>query len=374
MHESPVLAVGRFNDEVARSIREAATSVGLTARFVPDGEDVLAAPDTDPSAVVLPMNTPGAAETCTLLRRQTRFAGVPVVGVTARRQDMAFIDLFALGGDDLVGLRVSEALARRLRPLAGRTSSPATVRSGGAGVALVASPDTRWRSVVGRGLHAGGYAVHFVTDVDELVEASLAGNVAVVVVADDLAAGGAVSIAASARARGSKAAWIVVSPPKRMAAVHAAAAEVPRTAAVDGYAPPENVLFRANELVARPAPDQRAAPRLLYGTSVLFRGAGHDEDEVGFSYNVSSGGVYVRTLAPLDPGQEVWLDMWAPRSQRRVRLAGLVAWRRTFGASEKATVPPGFGVKIVDGLAKDLERWREGCEAFAKDMFGEAVA
>jgi Tfp pilus assembly protein PilZ len=157
-----------------------------------------------------------------------------------------------------------------------------------------------------------------------------------------------------------------------MAAVHAAAADVPRTVVVDGYAPPENVLYRANELVARPGPDQRAAQRLLYGTAVSFRGAGRDEDDIGFSYNVSAGGVYVRTLAPLEPGQEVWLDMWAPRSQRRVRLAGTVAWRRVFGGSEKATVPPGFGVKIVDGLAGDLGRWREGCEAFAKDMFGSA--
>ncbi len=374
MDESPLLAVGRFPDEVARSIEEAATSVGLTARFLPHGHDMLAAPDSDPAAVVLPMNTPGAAETCTQLRRQTRFAAVPVLGVSPQRKDLAFIDLFALGGDDLVGLRASEALARRLRPLAGRSSSPVTVRGTGAGIALVASPDTRWRSVVGRGLHAGGYSVRFVTSAEELVKESLEEQVVVVVVADDLSPEGAVAVAASARAQGSKSAWIVVSPPKRMAAMHAAAAEMPRTVVVDGYAPPENVLFRANELVSRPGADQRAAPRLLYGTAVSFRGAGRDEDDIGFSYNVSAGGVYVRTLAPLDPGTEVWLDMWAPRSQRRVRLAGTVAWRRNFGVAEKATVPPGFGVKIVDGLAGDLERWRDGCEAFGKDMFGSTAS
>jgi CheY-like chemotaxis protein/Tfp pilus assembly protein PilZ len=372
MDESPLLAVGRFPDEVARSIEEAATSVGLTARFLPHGHDMLAAPDSAPTAVVLPMNTPGASETCTQLRRQTRFAAVPVLGVTPQRKDLAFIDLFALGGNDLVGLRASEALARRLRPLAGRTSTPVTAGGSGTRIALVASPDTRWRSVVGRGLHAGGYSVRFVTGVEELVKESLAEQVVVVVVADDLSPEGAVAVAASARAQGSKAAWIVVSPPKRMAAMHAAAAAMPRTVVVDGYAPPENVLFRANELVSRPGADQRAAPRLLYGTAVSFRGAGRDEDDIGFSYNVSVGGVYVRTLAPLDPGTEVWLDMWAPRSQRRVRLAGTVAWRRIFGISEKATVPPGFGVKIVDGLAGDLERWRDGCEAFGKDMFGSA--
>jgi CheY-like chemotaxis protein/Tfp pilus assembly protein PilZ len=373
MNQSSLLAVGRFPDEVARSIEEAATSVGLTARFIPHSDDVLGGSGADPAAVILPMNTPGAAETCTQLRHQTRFASVPVLGVTPQRQDMAFIDLFALGGDDLVGHRAAEALARRLRPLAARTPAPPTSRVGVAGVALVASADARWRSVVGRGLHAGGYSVRFVTEVAELIDESLAENVAVVVVADDVSPEGAVVAAASARARGSKAAWIVVSPPKRMAAAHAAVADLPRTAVVDGYAPPENVLFRANELVARSGPDQRAAQRLLYGTAVSFRGAGRDEDDIGFSYNVSAGGVYIRTLAPLEPGQEVWLDMWAPRSERRVRLAGIVAWRRVFGGSEKATVPPGFGVKIVDGLAGDLDRWREGCDAFAKNLFGSAA-
>ena len=372
MHEGPLLAVGRFSDEMARSVEEAAASVGMTARFLSSGQDLLTA-DADAVAVVLPMNTPGAAEACTQLRSQTRFASVPVFGVASKRQDLEFIELFSLGGDDLVGPHAAEPLARRLRPIAGRSSSSPMSRAGCAGTALVASPDTRWRSVMGRALHSGGYSVRFVADADELIEESLAENVQVVVVADDLSKEGAVAAATNARARGSKAAWIVVSPPKRMAPVHAAVAGLLRAAVVDGYAPPENVLFRANELVARPGPDLRAAPRLLYGTAVSFRGAGRDEDDIGFSYNVSSGGLYVRTLAPLEPNQEVWLDMWPPRSERRVRLAGTVAWRRAFGGSERATVPPGFGVKIVDGLAGDLQRWREGCEAFARNLFGEVA-
>ncbi|HEY6460212.1 MAG TPA: hypothetical protein VIY73_08670, partial [Polyangiaceae bacterium] len=73
---------------------------------------------------------------------------------------------------------------------------------------------------------------------------------------------------------------------------------------------------------------------------------------------------------PLDSGADVWVDLWPPRSERRVRLAGKVAWRRGFGA-QGSTVPPGFGVKIVDGLAGDLEKWQAGCRAFARTMLGE---
>jgi len=30
-------------------------------------------------------------------------------------------------------------------------------------------------------------------------------------------------------------------------------------------------------------------------------------------------------------------------------------------------------VRIVDGLGGDLERWRTGCDAFAKNLFGDAA-
>ena len=373
MVESALLAVGKFPDEVARGIEEAASAVGLGTRFIDHGDEPLLPSGAHPAAVVLPMDSPHAADTCTKLRAQTRLASIPVFGVARQRKDMAFVELFALGGDDLVGHRSAEALARRLRALLTKRAPVTPGVSGRAGVAIVASPDLRWRGVMGRALYAGGYSVRFVTSSTELVEEALAENVKVVVVADDLEPEGAVAAAALARARGARAAWIVVSPPKKIASVHLAVGALERAAVVDGFAPPENVLFRANELLARPGPDQRAAPRLLYGTAVSFRGAGRDEDDVGFSYNVSAGGLYIRTLAPLDAGTEVWLDMWATRSQRRVRLAGTVAWRRVFGEQERATVPPGFGVRIVDGLGGDLERWRTGCDAFAKNLFGDAA-
>ena len=120
--------------------------------------------------------------------------------------------------------------------------------------------------------------------------------------------------------------------------------------------------------------DKRASPRVLYGTTVAFRVAGRDQDEIGFSYNVSASGIFVRTLAPLDAGQEVWLEMWPPRSERQVRLVGTVAWKRSFGPNEAATVPAGFGVRITEGLPGDLARWNLGYEAFATTILGAVAA
>jgi hypothetical protein len=144
-----------------------------------------------------------------------------------------------------------------------------------------------------------------------------------------------------------------------MKSERAAIAGVAGVTITDGFAAPENVLFAANELLTGDRSSGRASARVAHGTAVSFRGAGREQDEQGFTYNVSAKGVYVRTMAPPED-DEAWLELWPPRLDRRVRLVGRVAWRRPFGYNETATVPPGFGVEIVDGAKKDLALWADG--------------
>lgn len=368
-----LLLVGALGEDALRCVRDAAATVGVgtTAIGRCDEAPAALAAAAEPLAIVLQMDAEGAAQTFAHVRGQARLAQLPIFGVAPQRDDLAFTELFSWGGDDLVTLTAPPALLRRLRPLVARPPSRSDAKPRDRG-ALVAGSDARWRSVMGRALYQGGFSVRFMASAVDLAQESLADGVRVVVVADDMGPGAAESALAAARAKGSQAAWVVVAPPKRMAAVHAAIGNLGPVSVADGFAPPENVLFLTNELLSRRGVDQRASPRVLYGTTVAFRAAGRDEDEIGFSYNVSAGGVYVRTLAPLDAGQELWLEMWPPRSERRVRLAGTVAWKRAFGPTEGATVPAGFGVKLTEGLAGDLNRWRDGYEAFARSVLGTA--
>jgi Tfp pilus assembly protein PilZ len=368
-----LIVVGAFGDDAKQCVAEAATSVGVATSFVNRYEEAPAvlAEVAEPLAVVWPMDTEGAAQTFAHIRAQARLGQVPILGVAPQRDDLAFTELFSWGGDDLVGLSSPHSLTRRLRPLIAR---PAVRREPKREGALVAGADARWRSVMGRALYQGGFSVRFVASAEALAKECLAEGLRVVAVADDLVEGGPEAALSAARVQGSQAAWIIVAPPKRMAVVHAAITPFGPASVADGFAPPENVLFLINELLNRRGIDQRASARVLYGTAIAFRAAGRDEDEIGFSYNVSAGGVFVRTLAPLDAGQELWLEMWPPRCERRVRLAGTVAWKRPFGPTEGATVPAGFGVKITDGLAGDLERWRAGYDAFCATILGASAA
>jgi hypothetical protein len=388
-----LLVVGSFREDTARRIQDAAGVVSVPTTLVSNCDHVPAAlASAEPLAILLRMDSSGAAQACAHVRAHARFAQVPIFGVTSDRHDLAFTEIFSWGGDDLVGVGSPHPLVRRLRALvpvpASRASgmiaavTPAAIAQAaqaaqGQGLAIVAGPEPTWRTVMGRALYNGGFAVRFASSLAGLSEECLAENVRIVITADDLVdstEGGAGAALLSARERGSQAAWVLVTPPKRMPAAHMVALKAGRAAVLDGFAPPENVLFVANEILSARGVDQRGSARLLYGTSVAFRAAGRDEDEIGFSYNVSATGVYVRTLAPLEPRAEVWLEMWPPRSERRVRLGGVVAWRRPFGPRGGATVPAGFGVQIKDGLSGDLERWRAGYEVFSESLLGSRTA
>jgi hypothetical protein len=373
-----LLVVGSFPDDTMRRVQDASAAVSINAGFVGSCEElptVLA--NADPHAILVRMDAQGAAEACAHVRAQARFAQVPIFGVTNEPNDLAFTEVFGWGGDDVLGVNSSQPLARRLRlllaqPQATRATPNASMSRmpALAGLAVVAGREATWRTVMGRALYNGGFAVRFAASATDFEKECVATGVRIVVVADDLMPEGAAVALANARRSGSQVAWVVVAPPKRMATVRAELAPAGRAAVLDGFAPPENVLFVVNELLSARGVDQRGSARLLYGTAVAFRAAGREEDEIGFSYNVSATGVYVRTLAALEAKQDVWLEMWAPRSERRVRLSGTVAWSRPFGPRGGATVPAGFGVQIKEGLAGDLERWRLGYDALRQTLLG----
>jgi CheY-like chemotaxis protein/Tfp pilus assembly protein PilZ len=255
--------------------------------------------------------------------------------------------------------------------LRGLASDPSLQPPPAKGGAIVVDSDRRRRALYARVLRNAGYDVRFAVTPEEAQADSHAEGVKLVIADAEIGEYGGVELAKRIRAEGSEVPVVIASAPKKMAVYRAAAAGIPKVAITDGFAPPENLLFVANELGRSGATDGRASARLLYGTVVAFRAAGRAEDAYGCTYNISAGGLYVRTLAPLDKGEDVWIELMPPRTDRRVRLEGKVVWRRRFGPIESATVPPGFGIQITDATKGDLARYEAGYHAFAADTVGE---
>ncbi|MBK6697911.1 MAG: hypothetical protein IPG50_37840 [Myxococcales bacterium] len=255
-------------------------------------------PGREPLAVFVPAGGKLLSDACLALRAHARFAQVPAFGIAANPDDLTFVDLFQSGGDDLVPPLRSSVL-RRLRPLLTRAAGEPPSRR--AATVIIAGSDRIWRSVLGRTFWNGGLSVRFADDPAQCVADGGAEGVRLVVVLDEEGRS-TVDYVRKARAAGQTAPWIVVAPPRRLREVSAELRGIEKAAVTDAFAPPENVLFLANELGRPRGEDARASARLLFGTRVSFRVAGRETDEVGFTYNMSAGGLYVRTAAPVDPG------------------------------------------------------------------------
>lgn len=373
MQRHSLLLVGDLRRELSDTVAAAARDAGVELEVAANAEEAATSLEHDPPlAVVVSTGSPFAKAVCLSMRSEARLADVPIIGLARDVSDLSFADMYAWGGDDVVPIAGARGLVPRLRTLPTKMSlHPASFKGG----AIVASADSGHRVLVARVLRNAGYDVRFALDAREARAAAADEAVKLVVVDEVPGRDGAVAVVREARAGGLACAWVVVAEPKRLAAVRSEARGIVSMAVTDRFAPPENVIFVANELTRlATAVEARESARLLYGTAVWFRMAGRDEDAIGCTYNVSAGGIYVRTLAPLSPGDEVWLELTPPRADRRVRLEGKVAWRRTFGVNDTATVPPGFGVQIVGGSTGDLARYRAGYEALSIDLCGPPAA
>jgi hypothetical protein len=355
---------GPLHESEGRSVRGAAAALGIDVVCFDNPSALKRELERrTPLALLVAFGSDGAMEVFAHVRGQVRYSGLPVLGVADDRRDLCFGDLYGQGGDDLVAGRSVRSLVSRLRPLAERHDSPAPAQA--PGTAVVASTDLAWRTGVGRMLSNAGLAPLYVTNVEDAVQAACTTGTRFVIARDDLPPGGAARALALCGEQGVTVPWVIVAPARRAAALRASL-RLPQVVVVDALAPPDHLLFIANDLGRLQLAERRSAPRLLFGAAVAFRPAGLAEDDVGFTYNVSAGGIFVRTLAPPGVGTDVWLELPAPTTDRVVRLVGQVAWRRAFGSNETATVPPGFGVALTGGLPGDLERWVDACRALAE--------
>lgn len=359
------LAVGRFGGATAAGLEAASRAAGLDFNQVDTIVEALSwAEQHDPHSLLLDGANDSLERACLEVRAQVRHALVPIIALSPEVNELAFAEVFSCGGDDVVGLRDTAALTSRLRRL---PSAPWERPAATEKTALISASDRNRRVVLARVLGNAGYQIRFAVDLEETDRFARDANPRLVVVDTELE--GVEDLITRGAPRNVQTLWIVSTAPRHMRHCHAWLRDVPNAAVTDSFAPPENIVFLANELGRGKGNDQRSSRRLLYGTRVAFRCAGRDEDDFGLSYNVSAGGLYVRSLAP--PVEDrVWLELRPPRTERRVRLEARVCWRRGYGASAMATVPPGFGLEITDGSRTDREAWVAGYRSFA-DTIGE---
>ena len=350
------------------AIQTALGEIDIAIESVGEGKDLLAAlENVAPRAIVMSMSADRARAASLIVRGLPKLSPVPIVWLTPSIDDLVFAEAYTVGADDVARSDNVDGLVRRLRTLPADIADRTTpIR----GTVLIADADQSRRIVLARLLRNVGFDVTFAIAADDLAERARADRLAVVIADVDLEEGRVLAELDSVRRDGNRVPWILRTPPKKLRAASAATRDIDGAWVSDAFAPPENVLYAINEALRGSFAENRASPRLLYATTVAFRVAGRDRDEVGFIFNVSGEGLYIRTMAPLMAGDEAWLELTPPRTERRVRFEAEVVWRRPYGPATDATAPPGFGVRITGGSEKDRERYQKGYRSLAEDLAG----
>jgi len=357
-----LLALGSFSNLERNRVSAIGQESAFDVHFESDPRDASSWLDNhDTQALLLDGESIEAEHFAIERRAELKHATLPLLSLSKSINDLCFIEAFSWGVDDVVTRNEADPLRARLRHL---PKGPVSIFEVSRGSVLVAEADRARRLLVGRVLRNAGYDVTFAVESTDLTDFAQSKKFQVIVASTALSDSPR-ELVEGLRAKGYQSLFVLTCPPREIKKYKAALDGFDGATTTDAFAPAENVLFVSNELGRPRGTDLRASARVLYGTAVGFRGMGRDTDDYGFTYNVSEGGLYVRTLAPPDE-ELVWLELCPPRADRRVRLVGKVAWRRGLTKGQYATVPPGFGVEIVDGARMDIECWREGCRAYER--------
>jgi DNA-binding response OmpR family regulator len=319
----------------------------------------------EPRVVVFDASLVRAEKLCHKVRSKKDLANVPLIALTSDTSDTLIERLYSLGADDVMTSTLGPGFMARLKTLPDRLAQPPA-----RGLCVVADSDRERCNVVARVLANAGYDVKLAHDPVSLAFYTKSRMPRLVVGSANL--GPPRSFITEARRRGCTAPWIVTATRRDLVKVAGGLAGLTRVSVVNTAGAPETVLFVANEMMRGQLPPTRGEERQLYNTLVRFRSAREETDELGFSYNISPNGMFVRTLAAPEH-DSVWLEVRPPRSREWVRLEGRVVWRRAYVPTSAQLGPPGFGVAITGGLGDCLSVWKANCETFAQSMQASAT-
>jgi hypothetical protein len=312
-----------------------------------------------PRAVVFAANDEAAPRMCGMVRCDPANAGVALLAVADRADEDAFQRALSWGANDVVERRALGSLSATLATLHG--APPVTMLARG----IVAHPDARQRTLLAAAASSAGFSVTTASGAKSL-RAALTESVAGLVVAAARTSDDPIfDELVHARSGGSLTPWVLSMPQSELGKARSLVAGLPGVAIHDASTPPDGVLFLLNELSHDRFKDVRGSQRVLFATLAHVRGAGLELPTL--TYNVSEGGVFVRTLTPVPMGTSVTLETTAPRTNDTLTLEARVAWHRPFGPMGQAVCPPGLGLSIVGGSAADLALWQHACASLARD-------
>lgn len=357
-----LLVVGKLRAERKRSIAGMAAAAKMPLVAMEDaGEALQWLEQNAPGCVIVEAQVGRIDKIIGKIRSKPAAAHVPVFALVQAPDDLFIEQYFGWGGDDIVPEDAGTSLLDRLKSVPREAPKSCAGRR-----VLLADPDKARLDVIARVFAQAGFEVKQATDRASL-ESAAKQFVPSCIVANSVL-GNVAELVTRTRQSRSKPGWVVLSARRETDAVQESLMTFERCAVLGLQSNPWQVLYRANEVARIEAVERRFEPRRHFGSAVLFRAAGGDDDDIGTCFNLSSRGMFLRTFAPL-AADKVWLEWRIPREKMRIRLEGNVVWRQaSLESTARFPAPLGFGIEFVDALGSSrshLERLLESLDGAA---------
>ncbi|QRO00656.1 response regulator [Archangium violaceum] len=126
---------------------------------------------------------------------------------------------------------------------------------------------------------------------------------------------------------------------------------------------PEQIIQKANAWFSRAIDALQPEARVPFFCPVEYREAGNIFGSWSscFSYDLSPGGIFLRTLVPARPGAAVELKIHLTTLRMELLGSGVVAWSNAYAPRKTASYPTGMGVHFLGMSPRGLAQLRELC-------------
>src|SRR5439155_24521211 len=109
----------------------------------------------------------------------------------------------------------------------------------------------------------------------------------------------------------------------------------------------ELVVQKVHQALRRVSVDRRAALRTPFFSVVEFKASGSEDWFSGFSYDVTDGGIFLRTLTPVPTDTDLELKVSFMGKRPAPVSTGKVAWSNPYTPRATFSYPIGMGIKFT---------------------------
>jgi CheY-like chemotaxis protein len=213
------------------------------------------------------------------------------------------------------------------------------------------------REVLGRLLEFSGYHLFYGPTGDSEPQTTRPGPVDMIVVCGELTQGLLDVLRADPAMAGVRILF-------RSDAEAAVSAELPEGVIQMGQLPLEKIVQRINDDLNESSAMIRAEERVPFFCPVEFREVGTSETAwaSSLSHDISTAGIFLKTLVPIRKGACVDLKIHMTTSREVIEGTGVVKWANPYAARRVFSYPVGMGIQFLGMSPKPLAKLRELCK------------